>query len=299
MIYLGNQSLGDRYLFVDVVGNYSLPGAPLFVGGRIFSEGSEVWSPYNFTPSTKSNVGHGHAWTEITSRPAWTDPNAVATNFEQKAFRVKGEATVANGTTVGHSLEVTAFGAGAAFMAFHRPGSFATFLGLDTDNELKWGGWSNAQAWRVHHDGNQPVGELKLFDGTSPPAGARVLVAEGQAVSRTTYAKLFAHYGTRYGAGDGATTFNLPDWRGVFFRGLDRGRGLDPDRVLGDLQLSQNKLHTHPVPEGERQANSSTFTGYASGDDYTNLTGGFSTSGFEGGAEARPVNQALLACVTY
>lgn len=139
-----------------------------------------------------------------------------------------------------------------------------------------------------------PAGELRLYARAAAPAGVRVLAANGAAVSRTTYARLFAEIGTTYGAGDGATTFNLPDWRGVFFRGLDQGRGLDPARALGVLQLSQNLAHDHgyltPVGTDNTQAGSGVQGGY---------TQQASTTGASGGAEARPVNHALLACITY
>lgn len=46
------------------------------------------------------------------------------------------------------------------------------------------------------------------------------LLCDGQAVSRTTYADLFALIGENFGAGDGSTTFNVPDYRGKFLRGL-------------------------------------------------------------------------------
>ena len=59
------------------------------------------------------------------------------------------------------------------------------------------------------------------------------LYCDGSAVSRTTYADLFAKIGTTYGAGDGSTTFNVPDLRGEFIRGWDDGRGADPSRVFG------------------------------------------------------------------
>lgn len=75
------------------------------------------------------------------------------------------------------------------------------------------------------------TGEVKAFAGTSAPEG--YLICQGQAVSRTTYAELFAVLGTTYGIGDGLTTFNLPDYRGTFLRGLDAGKGLDAGRTLG------------------------------------------------------------------
>lgn len=58
----------------------------------------------------------------------------------------------------------------------------------------------------------------------------------GQAISRTTYSALFALFGTTYGAGDGSTTFNLPDLRGEFVRGWDHGRSVDVGRDLGSTQ---------------------------------------------------------------
>ncbi|MCK9131735.1 phage tail protein [Haemophilus influenzae] len=65
------------------------------------------------------------------------------------------------------------------------------------------------------------VGEVAFFARTTPPSGW--LKANGAAVSRTTYAALFAAIGTTFGAGDGSSTFNLPDLRGEFVRGLDDG----------------------------------------------------------------------------
>lgn len=63
-----------------------------------------------------------------------------------------------------------------------------------------------------------PVGGVLLFMGSTPPTG--FLAADGSAVSRTTYAHLFAVIGTTYGVGDGSTTFNLPDLSAVAPGGL-------------------------------------------------------------------------------
>ena len=52
-----------------------------------------------------------------------------------------------------------------------------------------------------------------VFSDPGPRTGW--LICEGQAESRTTFADLFAKIGTKYGAGDGSTTFNVPDMRGV------------------------------------------------------------------------------------
>ena len=81
-----------------------------------------------------------------------------------------------------------------------------------------------------------PPGMVNAFAGTTAPTG--YLICDGSAVSRTTYADLFAVTGTNYGVGDGATTFNLPDLRGEFIRGFDAGRGVDPTRGFGSNQLA-------------------------------------------------------------
>lgn len=107
------------------------------------------------------------------------------------------------------------------------------------------------QAGKVlHTDGDNAfwrycgqTGLIGYFAAVSPPSGW--LKANGAAVSRTTYAGLFAVIGTLYGAGDGSATFNLPDLRGEFLRGFDDGRGLDAGRVFGSVQAGQNASHTH------------------------------------------------------
>ena len=79
-----------------------------------------------------------------------------------------------------------------------------------------------------------PTGSVQSYAGASAPAGW--LLCTGQAVSRTTFASLFAIIGTTYGAGNGTTTFNVPDLRGEFIRGVDAGRNIDPGRALGSFQ---------------------------------------------------------------
>jgi microcystin-dependent protein len=63
-----------------------------------------------------------------------------------------------------------------------------------------------------------PVGVVFQFAGATAPSGW--LLCNGSAISRTIYAKLFSILGTTYGSGDGSTSFNLPDYRGVFIRGV-------------------------------------------------------------------------------
>ena len=76
-------------------------------------------------------------------------------------------------------------------------------------------------------------------------APANYLECDGSAVSRTTYADLFAIIGTTWGEGDGSSTFNVPDLRGEFVRGWDNGKGTDSGRSFASSQADQNKQHNH------------------------------------------------------
>ncbi|MER9870212.1 tail fiber protein [Mesorhizobium sp. M0136] len=79
-----------------------------------------------------------------------------------------------------------------------------------------------------------PPGSVSMFAAATAPTGW--LKCNGQAVSRTTYADLFAAIGTSWGVGDAVSTFNVPDFRGEFLRGFDDGRGIDTGRVFGSFQ---------------------------------------------------------------
>lgn len=95
--------------------------------------------------------------------------------------------------------------------------------------------------WR--NSGSGDPGDISYTAASTPGTGK--LKANGAAVSRTAYARLFERIGTTFGAGNGSTTFNLPDLRGESIRGWDDGRGIDSGRTLGSWQDGQNEAHTH------------------------------------------------------
>jgi microcystin-dependent protein len=72
-----------------------------------------------------------------------------------------------------------------------------------------------------------PSGAVTAYGGDVIPNG--YLLCDGSAVSRTTFSALFGAIGTKHGNGDGASTFNLPDYRGRFLRGTDANTGRDPN----------------------------------------------------------------------
>jgi microcystin-dependent protein len=74
-------------------------------------------------------------------------------------------------------------------------------------------------ATKAYVDTSTPPGALLAYAASTAPTGW--LLCDGSAVSRTTYADLYAAIGTTWGAGDTTTTFNVPDLRGQFLRGYD------------------------------------------------------------------------------
>ena len=161
-------------------------------------------------------------------------------------------------------------------------------------------------------DASNLTGALPAIDGsaltgiTSTPASTVIYVAQntaptgyvkanGAALSRTTYADLFAAIGTTFGSGDGSTTFNVPDLRGEFVRGWDDSRGVDSGRSFGSSQADEFKSHTHSIPKQHdfaRYASPNVASGHTTTNSYSDTLAA-------GGSETRPRNIALLACIKY
>ena len=135
-----------------------------------------------------------------------------------------------------------------------------------------------------------PVGSIIIWPLASPPTG--YLECDGSDVSRATYADLYAVLGDEYGEGDQASTFGLPDLRGVFVRGLDNGRNLDAGRAIGTFQADAIGSHTHSGTSG------TAGTGSTGGGDRSDDSGSYTTDAF-GGAETRPVNTAMMYCIKH
>jgi microcystin-dependent protein len=148
-----------------------------------------------------------------------------------------------------------------------------------------------------------PVGSFLWHTASSVPTS--YLEANGAAISRSTYASLFAVIGTTYGTGDGTTTFNVPDVRGYFVRGYDNGRGVDTSRVFGSNQVATHvgvigDSRTTQQQEAQTQGDSVTVSPaetYFIMSGYQNTSG--STTGPGNFVGARPINIAFLPCIKY
>ena len=118
-----------------------------------------------------------------------------------------------------------------------------------------------------------PTGAIMPFAMNSAPSGW--LAADGTAVSRTTYAALFAAIGTTYGAGTGGTTFNLPDLRGIFVRGINSQTisGVTYSGTLATKQGDSVGPHTHSGTTGNDSPDH-THTTYTGRRDNTEIWDG-------------------------
>jgi microcystin-dependent protein len=93
-----------------------------------------------------------------------------------------------------------------------------------------------------------PVGSIQMWASQSMPS-TKWLLCNGQAVSRTTYASLFLRIGTVFGAGNGSTTFQLPNFtdRSPIGAGAQYTAGLEVGASTVALTASQIPRHTHPI----------------------------------------------------
>ena len=117
-------------------------------------------------------------------------------------------------------------------------------------------------------------------------------------MSRTTYSERFAAIGTTFGSGNGRSSFNLPDLRGIFVRGWSDNGVLDEGRPFGSEQADEVKSHTHlqiaRAPHGEKGSGALVGgKGTTHGNDNQDHTAP------TGGTETRPRNIALLYCIKY
>ena len=152
-----------------------------------------------------------------------------------------------------------------------------------------------------------PSGMILPFGGTSSPSG--FLSCDGAAVSRSTYATLYAAIGTTWGVGDGSSTFNLPDLRAMFLRGTgthgtaNMAKGTDFEApAVGTIENDQMQDHKHQTIMSPGLA-AQTYGSYDIGNNAYGTTYNFTTTApleINGqgtprtGDETRPVNAAVL-----
>jgi microcystin-dependent protein len=178
------------------------------------------------------------------NNPALDDPSGLviapwtgAGNPNQaKGIKIMESGNVGVGTGAPAAiLDVTSTTAGFAMprmTSAQRKAIVAPIAGLDVyDLTLKGHYTFDGTKWDCS---DNPAGSVNYFANATVPNG--YLECNGQSVSTTTYAELFAAIGYLYG-GAGAS-FNVPDLRGEFIRGVDNARGADAGRSIGTWQVA-------------------------------------------------------------
>lgn len=226
-------------------------------------------------PSAFAGASHTHAHNDTTSRDASDcHPQAAITGLT---------------SALANKLDATAQAADSAKLGGYVPTAFAPVAHAHDDRYYTEAEVNALLAAAV------PAGSLVAVGMSSVPTG--YLECNGAGISRSTYAALFAAIGTTWGAGDGSTTFNLPDFRGEFLRGWDHSRGVDSGRTLGSYQAEAFKAHAHSVyTVGNTES-------WGEGDPASQMTSDHTYSSAVtttvGGTETRPRNRAVMYCIKY
>jgi len=142
------------------------------------------------------------------------------------------------------------------------------------------------------------TGMVTAYAGTTAPTG--YLICDGSAVSRSAYATLYAITGDTYGAGNGTTTFNLPDLVGRVPIGAGTGDATDATaHALGDeggtethtLTEAEMPSHRHSSADGQQFMTYSAATGWYFGDPGVPISAATAYTAYTGGGGAHNIMQ--------
>lgn len=151
------------------------------------------------------------------------------------------------------------------------------------------------------------IGKILPFGALDAFVPEDCLPCDGSAVSRTTYANLFAKIGTTWGSGDGSTTFNVPDMRGATLRGIGTSTIFTQNATITLAQIIDDMMQGHkhiPIDQGSLfgllgASGTARWVGGAgahyTGKPSTDGTNGTPRTGLETTGKARGVNFIIVA----
>jgi microcystin-dependent protein len=207
----------------DVSTTITLNGSFSLVSVAGVNKNSLVSVQYKYKKTTdgaypSSGAGALTSFTYTTSTNTYSATNAVVTLDNAVAWNVQVIVTDKFGNTT--VTNVVAAGMPIAFIdATLKSVGIGQFPVNANSFEVSG---SIYEGGSLIQDKYAPSGTITMYAGSTAPSG--YLLCQGQAVSRTTYAKLYGVIGTTYGVGDGSTTFNLPNLKGNAPVGMDSGQ---------------------------------------------------------------------------
>lgn len=215
----------------------------------VYSLASAAFSPNTIISSAAVNADFNDIATALTQSLATTGVSTMT-----------GPILASNGTAAAPGYTFTGSTTTGMYLAGTNQIGFTTNGSQSfTVNSNSSVTFNNAVSFTGNVTGVIPVGAV--VDFASPFIPALWYLCFGQAVSRTTFSALFTAIGTTYGAGDGSTTFNLPDYRGRVLAGLDSMGGVaagrigtvvtDSGTIVGTTLGSTGGSSTHVQATGE------------------------------------------------
>lgn len=285
--------VGNELYYNDVTGGNNVQ---ITTNGSVNSGAGSITGLPSGTASASYSAGT-FVWQSATSRAANMDAASYLlrnSTANSKALTLQPPSAMA----ANYSLTLPATPASQSFLALDTSGNITGYAavsggitgGMVASSTLTLANLASSLiAYLV------PSGSMLAFGGSAAPSG--FLLCNGSAVSRVTYSALFTAIGTAYGSGDGSTTFNVPDLRGLFIRGTDNGAGRDPDAAsrvallaggatgdaVGSYEADALASHRHTV------SISAVAAGGAAGSGLVQ-TGGSTNTSLTGGNETRPKN---------
>jgi microcystin-dependent protein len=278
---------------------------------------SGEWKHFSITGFNTSDTNNDYIWLGFNTnqQPVWYDDVVLTEgSFASKdTYKIKSSF---NEQSLNIAYPYVGFQTSSPTVAAHVNGTIRIGDGGETAStagtgSLRWGTTETAVQYSDGANWNYfaPPGMTIEYAGATCPAG--FLLCDGSAISRTTYAALYTAISTTWGTGNGTSTFNIPDLRGVFVRGAGTSSKLTDANsaafagTLGTYQNDKLQNHIHGATSGQNLTTAQPLAGNGI-IGQTNNSGGVNTSDVTAGAglarigaETSPANAALNRCIKY
>lgn len=238
---------------------------------------------------------------QFSTTPAWVETQSVKTDPYGIASAVIGKGTRTEGTYT--SFDQVDFSSGNFFIRVEI-NSDGNFTKLGDDEPFQSVPYAKVA-------GNLtlfPAGFIMAFAGDTTKIPSGWLLCDGRAISRSQYADLYNAIQDNWGRGDLTSTFNLPDLRGQFLRGVTGASANDPDAAtrlgfnggnignnVGSIQTDAFANHRHPITNGGFVGPASSYVGGG----YAPNVGPGAFTETVGGNETRPKNAYVNFLIKY